>query len=124
MDDNQQQQQQHNYLLRWMAIFFGNVIIQFDAKKRWQIIMNIIYNHLMHIIFIYCSITKQLYTAMMNIDWQVKRTKILLIVLKQLYQYNMNVYLTGSLPATHMCVVLVLYFEPDDANMRRFCIYI
>ena len=32
--------------------------------------------------------------------------------------------LTGSLPATHMCVVLVLYFEPDDANMRRFCIYI
>ena len=55
--------------------------------------MNIIYNHLMHIIFIYCSITKQLYTAMMNIDWQVKRTKILLIVLKQLYQHNMNVYL-------------------------------
>ncbi|KAH9422390.1 hypothetical protein DERP_003066 [Dermatophagoides pteronyssinus] len=52
--------------------------------------MNIIYNHLMHIIFIYCSITKQLYTAMMNIDWQVKRTKILLIVLKQLYQHNMN----------------------------------
>ena len=35
-----------------------------------------------------------------------------------------RVCLTGSLPATHMCVVFVLYLEPDDANMRRFCIYI
>ena len=42
------------------------------------------------------------------------------------FQNKNEIYLllTGSLPATHMCVVLVLYFEPDDANMRRFCIYI
>ncbi|KAH7640073.1 hypothetical protein HUG17_4106 [Dermatophagoides farinae] len=88
MDDQQRQRQpkEQNYLLRWMIIFFGNIIIQFEWKKQWQNTLNMCYNYSMHLLFIYSALTGQLYSATSNDDLTIERVKI------KIYNNNVIVY--------------------------------